>query len=96
MSTINISLPAEQVIFIDRLVTRYGFANRSEFIRGLVRLIRHKPAIIQETATFPFFPAPPNQSVNAIMTDFRNTKKYSKAFLKDLEAGLKQSSYFKP
>ncbi len=96
MSSINISLPSEQVTFIDKLVAQYGFANRSEFIRSIVRLLRHKPDILEKTAVFPFESTPPNQSIKDIMADFGKTKKYSPAFLKDLEEGLKKSDYFKP
>ena len=93
MSTINISLPAEQVSFIDSLVGQYGFANRSEFIRSLVRLIKQQPTIVPHAAVFPF-ETPKTTSVSTIMTDFRKSKKYSAAFLKDLNEGLSQSSYF--
>lgn len=96
MSTVNISMPAEQVSFLDSLITKYGFASRSEFVRNLLRLVNSKPHIIEEAGSFPFRGTPPNQSVKEVMTDFRKTKKYSKAFLKDLESGLKSSSYFRP
>lgn len=97
MSTINISLPQEQVSFIDALVSRYGFANRSEFVRSLVRLIHSKPRIAEEAIIHPFLkPTPPNQSVRDVVAAFKNTKKYSNEFLKDLEIGLKRSNYFKP
>src|SRR3989344_9163755 len=82
MSTINVSLPAEQVSFIDALVGQYGFANRSEFIRSLVRLIKQQPAIVSHAAVFPF-ESPKTTSVSAIMDDFKKTKKYSPTFLKD-------------
>jgi hypothetical protein len=94
MSTINISLPYEQVGFIDKLVANYGFANRSEFIRSLLRLITHKPELVETASTFPFI-APQERSIRKIMGDFRKTKKYSPAFLKDLKTGLSESSYFK-
>ena len=94
MSTINISLPYEQVSFVDKLVADYGFANRSEFVRSLLRLITHKPELVETASTFPFI-TPQERSVKKIMGDFRKTKKYSPAFLKDLETGLAESSYFK-
>ena len=96
MSTINISLPQEQVTFVDSLVQQFGFSNRSELVRSLLRLARSKPAILGDAATFPFTATPPNQSANKILADFRKTKKYSPAFLKDLEDGLKESDYFLP
>jgi len=73
---------------------RFGFANRSEFIRSLLRLVSHQPVLIEQAATFPFV-VPKERSVNKIIAGFSKTKKYSAAFLRDLEAGLKQSDYFK-
>lgn len=94
MSTINISLPQEQVGLIDKLVSSYGFANRSEFIRSLLRLVHFKPGLIQEAAIFPFA-SPKEQSLEKIIADFKKTKKYSPDFIKDLKEGLKSSNYFK-
>ncbi|PIU34619.1 hypothetical protein COT03_02110, partial [Candidatus Shapirobacteria bacterium CG07_land_8_20_14_0_80_39_18] len=92
--TINISLPQEQVGLIDKLVSSYGFANRSEFIRSLLRLVHFKPGLIQEAAIFPFA-SPKEQSLEKIIADFKKTKKYSPDFIKDLKEGLKSSNYFK-
>ena len=89
----NISLPAKQAIFIDKLVDQYGFANRSEFIRSLIRLVSHKPELIQKAAVFPFM-VPQQKSSQKIVADFAKTKKYSAEFLKDLKEGLQSSSYF--
>ena len=94
MSTINISLPYEQVNFVDQLVSNYGFANRSEFVRSLLRLITHRPELVETAAVFPFV-APKERSAKKIIEGFRNTKKYSTAFLKDLQIGLSGSNYFK-
>ncbi len=96
MSTVNISLPQEQINLSDQLIARYGFANRSEFMRSLIRLVTLKPQLVEHAATFPFTSTPPGQSVRTIISDMRKTKKYSNAFLKDLETGLNQSRYFKP
>lgn len=93
MSTINISLPQEQVSLVDKFVSAYGFANRSEFIRALLRFVNRQPQAIEEAVVFPFV-SPPTKSVGKIMAEFKKTKKYSPAFLKDLEAGLKSSNYF--
>ena len=93
MRTINISLPNQQASFIDQMVSRYGFASRSEFIRGLVRLLAYRPEILAESTIFPFS-VPKEKSIKKIVTDFKKTKKYSPEFLKDLETGLKTSSYF--
>jgi metal-responsive CopG/Arc/MetJ family transcriptional regulator len=93
MSTVNISLPAKQVGIIDKLVNSYGFANRSEFFRSLLRLITHKPDLVEKAATFPFV-VPQEKSTKKIVAAFKKSKKYSPAFLKDLEEGLKSSRYF--
>lgn len=94
MSTMNISLPTDQVRFIDELVVRFQFANRSEFVRSLLRFIRHEPRVLDHVAHFPFV-APQTRSVKTIMENFKKTGSYSPAFLKDLADGLKSSSYFK-
>ncbi len=94
MSTINISLPQEQVNFIDKLASAYGFANRSEFIRAILRFIGRRPEIIEKIAIFPFV-SPQTKSAKKIISDFKKTKKYSSVFLKDLKEGLESSAYFK-
>jgi hypothetical protein len=93
MSTINISLPPENVRMIDTFITRYGFANRSELFRSLIRLISYSPALLADAATFPFA-APQTRSTSTILKKFEQTKKYSKSFLRDLKRGLSESSYF--
>ena len=40
------------------------------------------------------FSPPPTKSVKNVIRAFRATKKYNRNFLKGLERGLKQSSYF--
>jgi hypothetical protein len=93
MATINISLPKKQAEFIDQIVKKYAFANRSEFIRSLIRIVIYQPQIIQQAATFPFLPIE-ERSVKKIIKGFSRTKKYSSSFLKDLEEGLRSSDYF--
>jgi len=93
MSTINISLPKEQVNLIDQLVSAYGFANRSEFVRSLLRLIHFEPELITRAATFPFV-SPTEKSVDKIVADFEKTQKYSSSFIRDLREGLEASEYF--
>lgn len=95
MSTVNISLPEQQIKFIDQQTTRYGFANRSEFVRSLLRLVRFQPHIIEQASTFPFV-SPKEKSVKKVAQSFKATGKYSKKFLNDLEEGLKSSDYFQP
>ncbi|MFN4212506.1 MAG: ribbon-helix-helix domain-containing protein [Microgenomates group bacterium] len=94
MSTVNISLPSNQANLIDQIVRRYGFANRSEFIRSLIRLVIYQPELIKTAAVFPFIP-PKEKSVKKIVSAFAKSGRYSKDFLKDLTEGLKNSDYFK-
>lgn len=93
MSTINISLPEEQIKFIDNLVKEFSFANRSEFIRSLIRVIIRKPEVVETAATFPFI-APKTRSTKTIISAFKKSKKYSSDFIKDLKEGLEMSDYF--
>jgi hypothetical protein len=41
------------------------------------------------------FASPPKRSMQAVMKEFKATKRYSAAFLRDLEAGMKRSNYFR-
>ena len=93
MSTVNISLPSQQVNIIDSFIQKYGFANRSEFFRSILRLVINKPDLIDKAATFPFVVSK-EKSVKTIIGNFKKSKKYSNDFLKDLEAGLESSNYF--
>jgi metal-responsive CopG/Arc/MetJ family transcriptional regulator len=93
MATMNISLLPEQLRYVDELVGHYGFANRSEFFRSVIRLLKAKPNLVADSSTLPFIP-PTEKSVQKIMTGFKKEKKYSAQFLKDLEVGLKESNYF--
>ncbi len=93
MSTINISLPSEQVSLVDKLVLAYGFANRSEFIRSLLRLISHNPDLVKSAATFPFVSSR-EKSKEKILAEFKKTNKYSPQFLADLKEGLNSSDFF--
>ena len=93
MSTINISLPSQQATTVDFLIEKYGFANRSEFFRSILRLVIHNENIVEQASVFPFIEAKTKSSAEIIHA-FANTKKYSKEFLKDLKEGLSQSSTF--
>jgi len=94
MSTVSLSLPTQQINLIDRLAQTYGFSNRSEFIRALLRFLLREPTIVKQATTYPFV-SPKEKSVKKILADFKRTKKYSPAFLKDLKDGLELSNYFK-
>ena len=93
MSTINISLTADQVKLVDNLTKDYQFANRSEFFRAVLRLIFRRPEII--TAADELILEPPvTRSRGEIIASMRETSKYSSRFLKNLDRGLKESEYF--
>jgi len=94
MSTINISLPSEQVNLIDEFVKKFSFANRSEFIRSIIRVLIRKPELAETASTYPFI-APKTKSAKEIVSAFKKTNKYTSTFLKDLKEGLKGSDYFK-
>jgi len=93
MSTINISLPADQVSFIDGLVKEHGFSNRSEFVRSVFRFLKKNPATLAQASTFPLI-SPSTKNGNEVIKSFRNTGLYSEDFLKDIEEGINRSEYF--
>ena len=93
MSTINISLPSEQVNLIDDFVKKFGFANRSEFVRSVIRVLVKRPEIVETASIYPFV-SPKTNSMKEIINAFKKNKKYSRLFLKNLEEGLKESDYF--
>ena len=41
------------------------------------------------------FSTPPTRAVKKVMQEFKDTKRYSTAFLNSLEKGLSRSTYFK-
>jgi Arc/MetJ-type ribon-helix-helix transcriptional regulator len=93
MSTMNISLPADQISFIDDLVIQLGYANRSELMRSIVRLIKKEPKVLEPLSSLTLNP-PSTKNGDEIMTSFRATGLYSEEFLKDLEDGINNSDYF--
>ena len=48
MRTINISITEEQHKFIDALVDKFGFANRSELFRTIIRRVKFNPEVVEE------------------------------------------------
>ena len=55
MKTVNISLTAEQAKFVDNTTKSYGFANRSEFVRALLRFAsKTNRELIGQAAEAPF------------------------------------------
>jgi len=93
MTTVNVSLTTPQVKWIDQMSDKLGFANRSEFVRSLLRFVSGRPDLLSGVESFPFTP-PSTKSKTQILEDFKSSGKYSAAFLKDLEAGLSRSDYF--
>lgn len=93
MSTVNISLTKDQLEFVNELTEKYGFANRSEFFRALLRRLSTDSASQKEVAAWPFF-SPTSKSRAKILSEFKKTGKYSREFLADLAEGLENSNYF--
>ena len=93
MAVISISLANKQLKTVDKMSKTYGFINRSEFFRSLLRVAFAEPDIVIKASTFPFV-FPKEKSIKKVVMAFSKTKKYSRPFLKDLEEGLKNSDYF--
>ena len=93
MAVISISLADRQLETVNKMSKTYGFINRSEFFRSLLRVAFAEPGIVMKASTFPFV-FPKEKSIKKIVSAFSKTKKYSHRFLKDLEEGLKNSDYF--
>lgn len=93
MSTINISLPADQVSFIDNLVKKHSFANRSELVRTVFRYLKHDPAVLEKASILPL-KSPSSRDGNQVLSSFRETGLYSEDFLQDLKEGINDSDYF--
>lgn len=54
MATVNISLTDNQAKFVDSLVSTYGFANRSEFFRSMIRKLASDNGLASHVADYPF------------------------------------------
>lgn len=53
MTTMNVSLTDDQAKFIDSMTNRLGFANRSEFLRALLRHAQTNVSFTKEVLTCP-------------------------------------------
>lgn len=93
MTTINISITDEQAKFIDQTAKKFNFENRSELIRSFIRLFQFQPKLVEENFFLPFT-APDTHSRSKVLKSLKETGKYSDAFLKDMEEGLKDSHFF--
>lgn len=93
MNTVNISLTSKQVKLADNLTEAFGFANRSEFFRAILRLVAQKPKVLRDSDELILEP-PDTKSVTKIVTGMRDTGEYNEKFLKSIEKGLRRSKYF--
>lgn len=91
MAMMNVSLPEKQIQDVDLMVEKYGYANRSEFVRSALRFVLKNKVVSDEMNSFPFLVANPLDKPEDVVKDFRDTGKYNEKFLKDLEVGLKRS-----
>jgi len=93
MTTVNISLTNDQLIWINKKATDLGFANRSEFMRNILRFLAKRDDLLVDASDYPFV-GPKNKSRAKIVNEFTKTGKYSQKFLDDLKEGLARSNYF--
>ena len=91
MKTVNISITKDQTNLIDELISKYGFANRSEFFRSILRLISREPQMVAQADSL-MLESPETKDASEILSSFEKTGRYSKAFLRDLGTGLKRSA----
>ncbi|KKT43373.1 MAG: hypothetical protein UW64_C0013G0004 [Microgenomates group bacterium GW2011_GWC1_44_37] len=91
MAMMNVSLPEKQIQDVDLMVEKYGYANRSEFVRSALRFVLKNNVISSQMVDFPFMVANPTDEPEEVVNDFRKTSKYNEGFLTDLGEGLKKS-----
>lgn len=48
MATMNISVTQTQAAFIDQLITKHGYGNRSELFRSFIRLLERVPSLVEK------------------------------------------------
>lgn len=89
MRTINISVTEEQRNFVDQMVDKLGFANRSEFFRTIVRMIKANPKVIEEPKFVQLSPKAIKR-YNKIIDDIESGREpvYESRNVKDLLAQL--------
>ena len=54
MISVSLSLTKNHVKQIDKLSNKHGFANRSEFVRSLLRFVQNKPEVLAQSNVYPF------------------------------------------
>jgi len=94
MKTINVNITTEQARKIEKIAKEYGFANRSEFFRAILRYVfSRSPDVIDKLDTF-VFEEPYTRSRAAIVAGLRKTGKYNEKFIRSVSRGLAKSKYF--
>ena len=85
MRTINISVTEEQKNFVDQLVNKLGFANRSELFRTMIRMVKANPKIVEEPKVVQLSPSAIKR-YNKILDDIESGKEtlYEARDVKDL------------
>ena len=48
MATMNVSLPADMVAFVDEVMVQGGYSSSSEVVREALRLLQHEKAVEAE------------------------------------------------
>ena len=88
MQTVNISLPTKLASKLDQVVSREGYASRSEFIRSLLRfyLLTQRDEIVFE----PFRKVP----LADVKKKMRATGQYNDKFIESVVKGLSRSSVY--
>ena len=84
MMTVNISLTNDQLAWINKKAADLGLANRSEFMRNMLRFLAKREDLLMDLSDYPFV-SPVTRSKTKIVNEFAKTGKYNKEFLKDLE-----------
>lgn len=77
-----------QVIPVDTKIAKDILTTLKELRREMAQLQEKLSA-----SRFPFV-SPDTKSAAGVLKSFKKTRKYSKEFLKDLEEGLRESTYF--
>ena len=95
MRNININLTSDQAVLVDKNAAAYGFANRSEFFRAMLRYIFNQSPEILPKLDEVYFGTPSTRSVESIKSGLIKSGKYNKAFLSSVGRGLNKSRYFK-
>jgi Arc/MetJ-type ribon-helix-helix transcriptional regulator len=93
MSTLNISVTDQQAAWVDAWTQTYGYANRSELFRFILRFISQQPKILRDVPPLELleFQKKPLKEVREKMLA---TGKYSKKFINGIVSGLKREGLY--